>query len=512
MPKKELNHINHIKQIDFKEPDFPIVLSFLEEISKIPRCSKHEEKIASYLENFGKEHRFETKRDGSNNVLIQVPASPNYENLPTVILQAHTDMVCEKEAGSNHDFSKDGLKLSYILENEVPYLVADKTTLGADDGIGVAYALAVAASKEIIHPPLELLFTTDEEQGLTGAQEMSDDFISGGRLINLDSEEEGTIIIGCAGGAQVEFRKTFETAELLPSDSVFYAASVSGLLGGHSGTEIHIGRRNANKILAQFMTAVYEKPGSNLKIIDISGGSAHNAIPREAECLFSADASAEELKAAAEICAAQIKSELGFNDADFQISIFSIDISNLKSNAVGFSAEASVQILQFLTAIPTGVFDISQDSLNFVSSSGNLATVKTVNFKESGRKEIEIICSLRSDNESKLKANIKESELLAEKYSFNFDISNIYTPWEPDFNSPFVLKCKKIYSDLFQKNVQILSIHAGLECSVFRRKYPALPMISIGPDIIGAHTPSEKLNLEAAEKVWIYLKEILKSF
>jgi aminoacyl-histidine dipeptidase len=505
MPKTDIN------QIHFKEPEFQNVLSFFEEISKIPRCSKHEEKIASYLENFGKEHGFETKRDSSNNVLIKVPASSNCENRPTVILQAHMDMVCEKEADSNHDFSKDGLKLSYILENEILYLAADKTTLGADDGIGIAYALAVAASKEIIHPPLELLFTTDEEQGLTGAQEMSDDFISGDYLINLDSEEEGTIIIGCAGGAQVEFRKQFETAELLSSDSAFYAVSVSGLLGGHSGTEIHIGRRNANKILAQFMTVVCEKPDSNLKIIDVSGGSAHNAIPRDAKCLFSADASAEELKTAAEICAAQIKSELGFNDADFQISVSAIDISNFKSSAVGFSAAASVQILQFLTAIPTGVFDISQESLNFVSSSGNLATVKT-DFKKPGQNEIEIICSLRSDNESKLNENIKDSELLAETHSFDFELSNIYTPWEPDFKSPLVLKCKKIYSDMFQKNVQILSIHAGLECSVFRKKYPSLPMISIGPDIVGAHTPSEKLNLEAAEKVWIYLKEILKSF
>jgi len=506
MPKTDINHTNHI---NFKEPDFQTVLLFFEEISKIPRCSKHEEKIASYLENFGKTNGFETKRDDSNNILIKVPASPNCESLPTVILQAHTDMVCEKEADGTHNFSKDGLKLSYISENGIPYLTADKTTLGADDGIGVAYMLAIAVSKDIVHPPLELLFTTDEEQGLTGAQEMSDDFISGGYLINLDSEEEGTIIIGCAGGAQVEFRQQFETEELVPSGSAFYAASVSGLLGGHSGTEIHVGRRNANKILTQFLITVLEKQNS-LKIIDFSGGSAHNAIPREAECLFSVAMSAKELKEEAEICVAQVKSELGFNDADFQISI--LEMSDIDSNAVGFSTEASEQILQFLTAIPTGVFDISQESLNFVSSSGNLATVKTVNSKESEQKEIEIVCSLRSDNEIKLKESIKNAELLAENNRFDIKISNTYSPWEPDFKSPFVQKCKKIYSDLFQKNVQILSIHAGLECSVFRRKYPSLPMISIGPDIIGAHTPSEKLNLNAAEKVWIYLKEILKSF
>ena len=507
MTKTDINHAN---RINLKEPDFQTVLSFFEEISKIPRCSKHEEKIASYLENFGKTKGFETKRDGSNNILIKVPASPNYENLSTVILQAHTDMVCEKEADSTHNFSKDGLNLSYISENGIPHLTADKTTLGADDGIGVAYMLAVAVSKDIVHPPLELLFTTDEEQGLTGAQEMSDDFISGGYLINLDSEEEGTIIIGCAGGAQVEFRQQFETEGLMPSGSAFYVASVSGLLGGHSGTEIHVGRRNANKVLTQFLIAVLEKQNSNLKIIDISGGSAHNAIPREAECLFSADVSAEELKAAAEICVAQVKSELGFNDADFQISV--LKISDIDSNAVGFSTATSKQILQFLKAIPTGVFDISQESLNFVSSSGNLAIVKTLYSKESKRNQVEIIYSLRSDNESKLKESIKNAELLAENNRFDLEISNIYSPWEPDFKSPFVQKCKKIYSDLFQKNVQILSIHAGLECSVFRRKYPVLPMISIGPDIIGAHTPSEKLNLEAAEKVWIYLKEILKSF
>ena len=511
MPKKELSHIHHIRQIDFKEPDFQTVLSFFEEISKIPRCSKHEEKIASYLENFGKIHHFETKRDRSHNVLIKVPASSNCENMPAVILQAHIDMVCEKEAGSIHDFSKDSLKLSYVFENGNSYLTADKTTLGADDGIGVAYALAVAASKEIVHPPLELLFTADEEEGLTGAQEMSGDFISGKYMINLDSEEEGTIIIGCAGGAQIEFKKQFEAVKLILSDSPRYAVSVFGLLGGHSGTEIHIGRANANKILAKFMTIVCEKQNSNLKIINISGGSAHNAIPRQADCLFSADISAEDLKTAAEICAAQIKSESGFNDADFQISINEIDIDI--DSLIGFSAAASEQILRFITAVPTGVFEMSQEVKGFVAVSGNSATIKTLNDSGSENEiRIEIVFSLRSESESKLFEKIKELEQFAENHSFDMSVSNIYSPWEPDFKSPFVQKVKDIYSNLFKKEAQILSIHAGLECGVFWKKYPALQMVSIGPDIIGAHTPSEKLNLEAAEIVWIYLKEILKSF
>ena len=509
--------------LNWKTPDFKDVLFYFEEISKIPRCSKNEEKIATYLENFGKENRLETKRDENNNVLIKVPASPTFKNFPTVILQSHMDIVCEKEAESSHNFEKDSLKLSYIQENGRSYITADKTTLGADDGIGMAYMLAVAVSKNISHPPLELLFTTDEEKGLTGARKMDEAFISGTYLINLDSDEEGVIIIGCAGGIQIDFKKQFKIeenkktgkTEACSVSAPVYSATVFGLLGGHSGTEIHVGRENANRTLARFLTAVCDKySDADLKMMQIEGGNAHNAIPRQAECFFSANISILDLKKEAEKQAAQIKADPKFNDSDFQISIREVKTNDPNtSNLTFISTEETKQILRFLTSIQTGVFEMSPKIPDFVLVSGNLATIRTkTEANRFDEKEIKITYSLRSGNEKKLKDQIQRMAELAEGHNFNFETSNTYNPWEPDFDSPFLKKCQETYAQTFQENAKIMSIHAGLECSVFKEKKPAIQMVSIGPDIIGAHTPSEKLNLETAEKTWIYLKELLKSF
>lgn len=523
--------------------DFKSVLSIFEEISSIPRCSKNEEQIASWLEKFGKSRGFETKQDPCANIVIQIPASAGMENMPTVVLQAHTDMVCEKEAGTPHNFATDGLQLHYIEDNGVPFLTAEKTTLGADNGIGMAYMLAIAAAENISHPPLELLFTTDEEIGLTGAQGLEADFISGSYLINLDSEEEGVIIVGCAGGTQIGFKRLIDVEDACADDEAAetgrditlrpYTVLVSGLLGGHSGTDIHIGRGNANRILISFFSMLSEKyPQNRLKLIKIKGGTAANTIPRRAEMSFVTDISPENLKKDAVSFAENVKSASDFNDPGLTVEVSDLTVSTdsglvLKS----FSVKNTARIMNFLSAVPNGVFEMSASIPDLVSVSGNLAIIRTKSsaeyfkgtepnanvsdldiYTEKSKREVEITLSLRSGTEVKLKDKMREMMALSDKYHFNIEITHTYSPWEADFNSGFLNACADIYTRTFGKDVKITAIHAGLECGVFRRTFPSLKMISIGPDIIGAHTPDEKLNLEAAEKVWIYLKEILKSF
>lgn len=527
----------------WENSDFAKVLSFFSEISSIPRCSKNEEQIAAWLEKFGQDHGFETKRDHCNNVLIKVPASAGMENLPAVILQAHTDMVCEKETGAAHNFVTDSLKLNYFEENNISYLKADKTTLGADNGIGMAYMLAAAASETIPHPPLELLFTTDEEIGLTGAQGLDAGFVSGSYLINLDSEEEGTIIVGCAGGTQIGFKRLIDVEDAYDTEDsggsaddtalLPYNIVVSGLLGGHSGTDIHIGRGNANVILIDFFNLLSEKyPQNKVKLIKIKGGTASNTIPRRADLSLVTNISSENLQSEAVSFTESVKSAVGFSDPDLIIDISLLDFSKTPDfNLKSFSAKNTGRIMNFLSDIPNGVFEMSAFIKDLVLVSNNLAIIRTKSgaeyfkdtdkeamvsdldiYTEKSKRELEIIISLRSGNEIKLKDKIKEMMALSDKHHFNFEITHTYSPWEPDFNSDFLKSCADVYAKTFEKEVKITAIHAGLECGVFHRMYPAMKMISIGPDIAGAHTPDETLNLDAAEKVWIYLKEILKSF
>lgn len=522
----------------WKDPEFKTVLSIFEDLSALPRCSKNESYIASRLEKFGRDRALETKRDHCNNVVIRVPGTSGLESAPTVILQAHMDMVCEKEAGTVHNFAADGIKLVYTEENGTPYLTADKTTLGADNGIGMAYALAVADQKHLPHPPLELLFTTDEEIGLTGAQGMLPDFVSGDYMINLDSEEEGVIIVGCAGGAQLEFKRLI-TVEDVYDENISeeaplhpFTVVVSGLLGGHSGTDIHIGRGNANQILIHFFVRLHEKyPQHKMKLIKIKGGTAANTIPRRAELSFLTTMPEDELRREAADYAGQMKNTPGFNDPGLTVEISVPDVSSLGTGTLkSFSVQNTERIMNFLSALPNGVFEMSSYIPDLVLVSGNLATIQTKSsaeyfkggekdsdsdadiYTEKSKRELEIIYSLRSGNEAKMKEKMKELMAFAEKHHFIFGMSHTYAPWEPAFETDFLKKCAAIYQKTFGTDVQITAIHAGLECGVFHRLFPDMNIISIGPDITGAHTPDEKLNLEAAEKVWIYLKEILSAF
>jgi dipeptidase D len=503
-------------QFKWQDAEFETVLSFFEDISQVPRPSKHEKEIASYIENFGKKNGLKTKRDDFDNVVLFVPASPGFENKPPVVLQSHMDMVCEKEPDSPHNFLTDGLELKYVFENNVPFLTADKTTLGADNGIGMAYALATAVSS-FNHPPLELLFTTDEEEGFTGAQNMSEDFITGKYLINLDSEEEGVLIIGCAGGAQIRFKSFIETVEdnnYAASDSNVYHLTVFGLLGGHSGTDIHLNRGNAIQIACLFLKDL-AKQDASFQLAEIRGGTAHNAIPRDCACLFISHLPEDViLKEAAEFVS-QMKAR------HFEESL-QLTVSILDEKMPSFSSKNTADVIRFLTELQIGVFEMSPFIKDIVLLSGNLAIVQTagpcaVDCKEAACGEekahkLEMIYSLRCGDGPLLLGKMKELIDFGEKNGFHAEISNKYPPWSPDIDSPFLEKCFDVYQSVFQEKAKITVIHAGLECSVFSRKIPGIEMVSIGPDIINAHSPSEKLNLIAAEKVWIYLKDILESF
>ena len=509
-------------QFKWSDTEFETVLSFFEEISKIPRPSKHEKEIASYIEEFGKKNGFETRRDEFDNVVICVPASAGYENKPTVVLQSHTDMVCQKEPDSSHNFFTDSLELSYVFENGVPFLKANKTTLGADDGIGMAYALATAVSKSLSHPPMELLFTSDEEEGLNGAQNMSADFITGKYLINLDSEEEGILIVGCSGGAQFRFARSFpfENSAKSKTDShpaeFTYQLTVSGLLGGHSGTDIHLNRGNAISIAGSFLKKMSEKYNGSFHLADIRGGTAHNAIPRDCIGIFISTIPEDLIQKEAAEFFSQTQEAIHHEESSFRFKV-----EPLNEQMPHFSSANTNQIAHFLTELKAGVFEMSPLFENTVICSGNLAIVQTIDppvcdcaalENEAPHKNIEIIYGLRSGDDSLYRQKMKDLIALGEKFGYRVEISNTYHPWSPNFGSSFLKKCTDVYQSLFQKEPKIAVIHAGLECSVFSKNNPDIEMIAIGPDILYAHSPSEKLNLITAEKVWVYLKEILKSF
>ncbi|WNY25105.1 beta-Ala-His dipeptidase [Methanolapillus millepedarum] len=473
-----------------------------------------------------------TKRDKNNNVIISVPASPGYEHLETVVLQAHTDMVCEKNAGHPHDFLRDPIRLVYKTVNGVRFVSADGTTLGADNGIGVAYALA-AACDGVCRPPLELLLTTDEEEGLTGAQNLSPDFVSGRYLLNLDSETEGTIIAGCAGGVSVSLKKSFDPYfmdEKHAAQFSFYTIQISGLAGGHSGTDINKPRASANVILAKILASVAGKMESSeleFRLIEMTGGSVHNAIAREASCAFMTDIPFETIERCVFDFQTAVVNDCSFDEPDLQICLVKCDFPEMvrkyeipekKSHVPVLTTKNSSRIISLLLSIPHGVFEMSDKIPGLVLLSGNFAVVRSefsaADDEEDGnvKGKIKIIYNLRSGNEVKLKEKTKDLMNIGKKYDFHASVFSSYKPWEPDLNAPLLKMCRNVYQETFQKEPIVSAIHAGLECGAFVRIYPGMQMISIGPDIIDAHSPDETLDLDSSARVWTFIKAILGKF
>lgn len=471
------------------------ILKWFEQITKIPRCSKQEEKIRAWLMNWAKEHNLETKKDKVGNLLIKVPASPGYENAPITVLQGHMDMVCEKTPDSDHDFTKDPIKLVY----EGDWLTADKTTLGADNGIGIAMAMTAALAKDMAHPPLELLFTIDEETGLTGANALEPGFVKGKILINLDSEDEGVFTVGCAGGMNTYSTVPVEL-ENIPSNYVQHKLVAGGMRGGHSGVDIKQERANAIKVITRVIQAI--KKEVDVRIADIQGGRAHNAIPRDCESVVFLPKKDEE-KARKIVAEIEKTLKIEFKNTDPELKITLAETKDGKFTKV-MTAKATQKFVDYVFAVPHGVDAMSTDIKGLVETSNNLANIRM----ENGN--VKVLTSQRSSIISRLNALTSRIEAVARLANGEANSGDGYPPWPPKMDSALLDRSKRLYQKMYGKEPIVEVIHAGLECGIIGDKNPGMDMISIGPDLKNPHSPDEKISIPAIGKVWDFLAELLK--
>lgn len=467
---------------------------YFTEILKIPRPSKHEEKISEYLVNFGEKNNLEVIKDDVGNILIRKPATQGMEKVQSVVLQSHIDMVCEKNSDVEHDFFNDAIS-AYIDEG---WIKAKGTTLGADDGIGIAAQLAILDSADIPHGPIECLFTIDEETGLTGAFGLRPGFLKSKILLNLDSEDEGELFIGCAGGkdtlAELDYSKEAASEELSA-----YKISVKGLKGGHSGDDIQKGLGNANKILNRLLWNSSQLHGIRISVFD--GGNLRNAIAREAFAIVGLPKSKkEELIEFVRDYEVTIKSEYKITEPDLKIDIIEAKIPQYVMDVV-----SQEKILNAIYACPHGVIAWSQEIPNFVETSTNLASVKT------DENTIKITTSQRSSVESAKKDVCDMVASVFRAIGARVEHTDGYPGWKPNPDSPIVNITEKLYKELFNQQPKVLAIHAGLECGLIGDKYPEMDMISYGPTIKGAHSPDERLNIKTVEKFWHLTLEVLKN-
>ena len=469
------------------------VFYYFSEICKVPRPSKKEEKIISYLENFAAEQKLEIKKDEAGNILIKKPATPGKENLKTVVLQSHVDMVCEKNNDVEHDFLADPIET--IIDGE--WLKAKGTTLGADNGIGVATELAILAANDIEHGPIECLFTIDEETGLTGAFALKEGFMSGDILLNLDSEDEGELFIGCAGG--IDSVGEFHYREVpVPTGYFFFRVDVKGLKGGHSGGDIHLGRGNANKILNRFLSQTAKK--YDMYICEVNGGNLRNAIPREAYAICAVPHDAKEpVRVDLNIFIADIENEFAVSEPDLKLTL-----QSETPRKMAIDQDTSSRLLKTLYAVPHGVYAMSQDIPGLVETSTNLASIKIIDSKkikiETSQRSS--ILSARNDMANTVRAAF---ELGGARVSFGEG----YPGWKPNPHSEILEIAVASYKRLFGVDAKVKAIHAGLECGLFLDKYPGLDMISFGPTLTGVHSPDERMHIPSVEKFWNHLLDVL---
>lgn len=470
------------------------VFHYFEEICQVPRPSKKEEKIIAYLKAFGEKHKLETKVDEAGNVLIKKLATPGMENRKTVVLQSHVDMVCEKNNDVKHDFLTDPIE----TEIDGEWLKAKGTTLGADNGIGVATELAILADDSIEHGPVECLFTVDEETGLTGAFALQEGFMSGDILLNLDSEDEGELFIGCAGGIDSVAEFTYKEVDV-PAGYFFCKVQVKGLKGGHSGGDIHLGRGNANKLLNRFLSQTFKK--YDMYLCEIDGGNLRNAIAREAHAVIAIpEADKHALRTDLNVFAAQAEAEYAVADPDLQ---FVLESENPRTKAI--DKDTTEHLLQALYAAPHGVYAMSQDIPGLVETSTNLASVKM----KPGN-IIRIETSQRSSTESSKQDIATMVRTVFEMAGASVSFGDGYPGWKPNPHSEILEVAAESYKRLFGVDAQIKAIHAGLECGLFLDKYPSLDMISFGPTLQGVHSPDERMLIPTVQKFWDHLLDILK--
>ncbi len=467
------------------------------QLAQIPRCSKHEEKAREYVIAVAERNQLEYKTDAVGNVVVKVPATPGKENTPIVVLQSHLDMVCEKNKDVDHDFSKDPIEL--VRDGE--WITANGTTLGADNGIGAAAMLAVMESKDVVHGPLELLFTIDEETGLTGASGLDDSMLEGRILLNLDSEEDGVIYIGCAGGRDTEF--FLKRDNQAPSSGfVPVKVLVTGLQGGHSGLNIHEGRGNAIKLLTRMLWNLRET--IDFQLAEIDGGNKHNAIPRECDAiLFVNPNDVDTVKSVASQYEAIYQQEYQFVEKGIRIQV-STEGFDVPDAVV--SKELRDNLLNMLYAMPHGVMAMSLAVPGLVETSTNLAVVKTTDT------QISILTSQRSSVTSRLDEICEMVRAVGELVGADIRQGNGYPAWQPNPDSELLKVAKAVHQELFGKEPEVKAIHAGLETGIIGAKFPGMDMISFGPTIEGAHSPDERVHIPAVEKFWKFLTAILQQF
>lgn len=469
------------------------ILSIFKEITRIPRESGHEEKIVEYLVNFAKEHGLEYKTDDVNNVVITRPASKGYEDRSTIVLQGHTDMVCEKNAGVEHDFAKD--PIHYVIEDG--WMIAKDTTLGADCGIGVAAQLAA-----LIDPApcgkIECLFTSSEETGMDGAFGLKPGFITGNTLINLDSEDEGELFIGCAGGLDTTAVFNY-IPEPLPADAKCFSVRIFNAVGGHSGDDINKGRANAVQLLARFLNDCLSSADFKLSLCCIDGGNKRNAIARESSATVALTGDEAAFKSDWDSFSADVKGEYSVTEPDLSFALESVP-----APAFTFDTDSAMRIVRGLYAAPHGVLSMSADIPGLVETSTNLASVKMLE----GNK-IRVGTSQRSSITSARRAaaaKVEASFLLA---GAEVTHEGEYPGWKPTLDSEILRRSVASYKKLFGVEPAVKAIHAGLECGLFLEIYPDLDMISFGPTLRGVHAPGERLDLASLDKFTLLLDDIL---
>ncbi len=464
------------------------------DLNAVPRPSKKEERIIEFIKAFGNSLGLETFEDQIRNVIIRKPATPGMENRKSIVLQSHLDMVHQKNNDTVFDFDVQGIEM--FVDND--WIKAKGTTLGADNGIGVATIMAILESDTIPHPAIEALFTIDEETGMTGALNLKAGILKGSILLNLDTEQDDEIDIGCAGGIDVTAIGNYQMEEL-PADYSAWRISVKGLNGGHSGMDIHKGLGNANKIMNRLLYKGFELFG--LAVSEINGGSLRNAIPRESESIITLPKNKiNDFNTAFEQLIKDIKFELKTTEPTLQIGLQESPLPNLIMNS-----DSQIQLINAIYSVANGVYRMSADIDNLVETSNNLARVIVKDGK------IFIACLTRSSIESSkmdlaqaLEANFKMANL---QVSF----SGSYPGWTPNVSSPILKVLTSVYEQLHQKKPKVVACHAGLECGILGKNYPNMDMISFGPTILGAHSPDERVSISSVQKYWRFVLEILKA-
>lgn len=466
-------------------------------LTAIPRASRHEEQVSAFLEGFGRNLGLQTERDSVGNVLIHKPASPGMEGRPKVILQAHMDMVPQKDKDKVHDFLTDPIKTHIEVIDGEQWVMADRTTLGADDGLGCAAIMAVLESDTLRHGPVDGFFTIGEETGMTGVRNVKPGFLSGDYLINFDSETEGELYVGCAGGYDFNAQFNFERVQV-PQDHVSLELTFEGMLGGHSGMDIEKGRLNANKIASRCILPLVRDKGCML--VSFVGGDMRNAIPREAVVVITVPRDKmDEVAGFVGEFSAEVKNEAGAVDPDFVISIRQTE------SGPAIERESALNLLRAVVSCPDGVFRMSLDIEGVVDSSNNIAIVRT------DCQSAKVTCMLRGLTDSLKIAEAQAVRSIFEMAGAEFVFSGWYSGWKPNMNSPVLKKMKETYVSLFGSEPAVKALHGGLECGILSGVYPDIQMISCGPTLCSPHSPDERALVTSVSKWWKLIVSTLES-